>query len=85
MGCDTHLAIMLRDCPRLERCCAGNARLMAAAPELYDCLENLAATLGSVMAHYAEQMPEHDRRCREDLINKAESLLDRLDAQVTND
>ena len=87
MGCATHLAIMLRDCPRLERCCAGNARLMAAAPELYDCVEDLVATLGSVLSHYEDRMPEADCNSRWALVHKAESILNKINSvsQVTHD
>lgn len=84
---DWHLAVMLQDCSALVAECAGNARLMAAAPELYDCVEDLVATLGSVLSHYEDRMPEADCNSRWALVHKAESILNKINSvsQVTND
>lgn len=52
-----------------------NARLIAAAPELGEELDNTVAALESCMAHYGPKMPAADQRSREAQIIKARAVL----------
>ena len=55
-----------------------NARLIALAPDLLETLDNVRATLSTMIVTFMEQMSQADYDARTGLLEQAEDLINRL-------
>ena len=55
-----------------------NARLIAAAPDLVQLLDDVSAALETALAHFGKKMHDADFRSRSDLCVRARRLCDKL-------
>lgn len=55
-----------------------NILLMVKAPELLEMLDNVTASLETMLAHFGHQCPAEDHAMREKLARTARKLVDKL-------
>ncbi len=62
-------------CMGVRSCSEADARLIAAAPDLLESLDNVSAAFETLLAHYGPSMSEADRVQRERLFQDARATI----------